>query len=77
MLDRLKAIGRIIDKTLTGVGAIIYYGLAFVAVLVVIIYAIPLIEGAMYLGALLWFVGGLLLVVAILAVEGWKRISRR
>ena len=73
-MDRLKSFARGVDKTLYGVGMTVWYCGAIVAVIVVGVYAIVFIEGAMYVGGALCVVGGLFLVVALLIVEWFKKL---
>jgi hypothetical protein len=70
----IVTIGRAIDKFLTAIGTTVQICIVLAILFAVGLYVLPVVEGLVYAGALLWLAGGLIVVVLFLLYEGWKRL---
>jgi hypothetical protein len=70
----MKAIWRLIDTLLIGIGLITYYGIGLIALTIAIAFALAAVKGASNNGALLGLATGFLIVAVAILHYVWKRI---
>jgi hypothetical protein len=73
-MQRLLVYGRMIDKTLTAIGWVIWVPLILVVATIVMVYGFWCIEVVMYAGALLGLALGIVVLVGVLIYSVGKAL---